>query len=248
MVMPRSRSSSFESMTRSTTGWLALNMPLCRSMASTSVVLPWSTWAMMAMLRMLGFTGSPGRPAAVDQNRMAGNERRRRRCQEHDHPGYVHRLADTVQGRDALDHVSAERRFRQRLFGARRGDERGRHGIHRDVVPAPLDGQTLGQVRDGRLAHAVYRFRRQRHKPGLGAHIDDAPPILANHDASGSLAGKERPSQIQVNGLVELVLWHVLGEMVKASPGVVHQDVEPSEMRDRVIHGAEDLVEAGHVH
>src|SRR5438093_13163053 len=243
MVMPRSRSSSFESITRSTTGWLALKMPLCRSMASTSVVLPWSTCAMMAMLRMLGFTGSPRRPPAVDQNRMTGDERRRRRGQEHDHPGYVHRLADTVQGRDALDHVSAERRFRQRLFGARRGDERGRHGIHRDVVPAPLDGQTLGQVRDGRLAHAVYRFRRQRHKPGLGAHIDDAPPILANHDASGSLAGKERPSQIQVNVRFELVFWHVLGEWVKASPGVVHQVVKPSELRNPVINAAKDRLE-----
>src|SRR5437879_10224128 len=218
--MPRSRSSSFESMTRSTTGWLALKMPLCRSMASTKVVLPWSTCAMMAMLRMLGFTGSPGRPPAIDQNRMTGNERRRRRCQEHDRAGYVHRLADMVQGRDALHHVSAERRVRQRLFGARGRDKRGRHGIHRDVVLAPLDRQALGQVRDGRLAHAVYRFRRQRHKPGLGAHIDDTPPILANHDAAGSLAGKERPLQIQVHGLIKLALWHVLGEIVKASPEI----------------------------
>ena len=31
---------------------LARKVPLCRSMASTSVVLPWSTWAMMAILRM----------------------------------------------------------------------------------------------------------------------------------------------------------------------------------------------------
>src|SRR2546425_5813261 len=103
IVMPRSRSSSFESITRSTTSWLALKMPLCRSMASTKVVLPWSTCAMMAMLRMLGFIGSPGRPPAVDQNRLTGNERRHRRRQEHDRAGYVHRLADAVQGRDALD-------------------------------------------------------------------------------------------------------------------------------------------------
>src|SRR2546425_953298 len=52
IVMPRSRSSSFESMTRSTTSWLALKIPLCQSMASTRVVLPWSTCAMMAMLRI----------------------------------------------------------------------------------------------------------------------------------------------------------------------------------------------------
>ena len=49
--MPFSRSRSLLSMTRSATAWLARKMPDCHSMASTSVVLPWSTWAMMAMLR-----------------------------------------------------------------------------------------------------------------------------------------------------------------------------------------------------
>src|SRR5580698_9849305 len=52
IVIPRSRSSSFESMTRSTWCSLERNVPLCCSIASTSVVLPWSTWAMIAMLRM----------------------------------------------------------------------------------------------------------------------------------------------------------------------------------------------------
>src|SRR6266481_5960912 len=56
MVMPRSRSRSFESMTRSATVSLSRNVPLWRSMASTSVVLPWSTWAMIAILRILGFS------------------------------------------------------------------------------------------------------------------------------------------------------------------------------------------------
>ena len=49
--MPFSRSRSPESMTRSTTAWLARNAPVWRSIASTSVVLPWSTWATMATLR-----------------------------------------------------------------------------------------------------------------------------------------------------------------------------------------------------
>src|SRR5712672_3068315 len=53
IVMPRSRSSSFESIIRSTCCSLERNVPLCVSMASTSVVLPWSTCAMMAILRML---------------------------------------------------------------------------------------------------------------------------------------------------------------------------------------------------
>jgi len=55
MVMPRSRSRSLESMTRSTTASLARKMPDWRSMVSTRVVLPWSTWAMMAILRICLF-------------------------------------------------------------------------------------------------------------------------------------------------------------------------------------------------
>ncbi len=50
--MPRSRSWSIESITRSVSTSWAANTPDWRSMASTSVVLPWSTWAMIATLRM----------------------------------------------------------------------------------------------------------------------------------------------------------------------------------------------------
>src|SRR5687767_13597926 len=49
--MPRSRSSAFESITRSVSSWLARKVPLWRSRQSTSVVLPWSTCAMIATLR-----------------------------------------------------------------------------------------------------------------------------------------------------------------------------------------------------
>ena len=53
--MPFSRSRSIESMTRSATdpssAWCALKAPLCQSIASTSVVLPWSTCATIATLR-----------------------------------------------------------------------------------------------------------------------------------------------------------------------------------------------------
>ena len=52
IVMPRSFSSGLESITRSSTCWLARKAPACRSIWSTSVVLPWSTCAMIAMLRI----------------------------------------------------------------------------------------------------------------------------------------------------------------------------------------------------
>src|SRR3954447_3921079 len=49
--MPFSRSRSMESMTRSATSEPSRNAPDCQSIASTSVVLPWSTCATIAMLR-----------------------------------------------------------------------------------------------------------------------------------------------------------------------------------------------------
>ena len=51
IVMPFSRSSSFESIARSSTWACSANEWVCLSMASTSVVLPWSTWATIATLR-----------------------------------------------------------------------------------------------------------------------------------------------------------------------------------------------------
>src|SRR4030066_1392237 len=54
IVIPFSRSRSMESITRSGTAWFSRKMPLCQSIASTSVVLPWSTWAMIATFRMAG--------------------------------------------------------------------------------------------------------------------------------------------------------------------------------------------------
>ena len=51
IVIPFSRSRSIESMTRSATSWFSRNEPDCQSIASTSVVLPWSTWATIATLR-----------------------------------------------------------------------------------------------------------------------------------------------------------------------------------------------------
>ena len=84
MVMPRSRSRSFESMTRSATRWLSRNAPDCCKSRSTRVVLPWSTWAMMAMLRsfMSGlywrqtFEPSEARSAVSLERKMTGIRRR----------------------------------------------------------------------------------------------------------------------------------------------------------------------------
>ena len=58
--MPRSRSSSLLSIARSVTRSLARNTPDWRNIASTSVVLPWSTWAMMATFLRSGLATGRG--------------------------------------------------------------------------------------------------------------------------------------------------------------------------------------------
>ncbi len=60
MVMPFSFSRSPESIRRSTASSpRCVKAPDCRSIASTRVVLPWSTWATMATLRKLGRESTP---------------------------------------------------------------------------------------------------------------------------------------------------------------------------------------------
>ena len=72
IVMPFSRSRSPESITRSAMTWWAWNAPVCLRMASTRVVLPWSTWATMARSR-----GRSGRRSGAV--RSWGSFRARRR-------------------------------------------------------------------------------------------------------------------------------------------------------------------------
>src|SRR5664280_2003752 len=79
MVMPRSRSNSLESITRSTWVSLARKVPLWFSMASTSVVFPWSTCAIMAMLRILFLLKTNvlpgwGKPRATRQTEGFGTD------------------------------------------------------------------------------------------------------------------------------------------------------------------------------
>src|SRR3954463_4569688 len=62
--MPRSRSRSIESITRSLTSWFSRKAPDCHSIASTRVVFPWSTWATMATLRRSSRRGM--RPVRVE--------------------------------------------------------------------------------------------------------------------------------------------------------------------------------------
>ena len=55
----------------------------------------------------------PSRPAAIDQDRLSRDQRRRRGREEHDGPSDVGRLADAMETGDPLDHVGPDERIAQ---------------------------------------------------------------------------------------------------------------------------------------
>ena len=77
IVIPRSRSCSPESITRSTGSSCAPNVPAWRNMASTSVVLPWSTWETIAMLRSSGQGDDVSFRSMSPRERLSAAEARR---------------------------------------------------------------------------------------------------------------------------------------------------------------------------
>src|SRR5215472_13836829 len=153
MVMPRSRSSSFESMTRSTMASLARNAPLWRSIASTKVVFPWSTWAIIAMLRI-----------SIPAEKLGQAEKDQDRAIQSQHV-FATEEADPISkalpgnGRELVHHqprsraqaILVTRRHReakQRSFGVigREDANRDRRGSIEPVVLHNNDGARLAGV------------------------------------------------------------------------------------------------------
>src|SRR5262249_54400847 len=78
IVIPRSLSSSPESITRSSTCCPARNVPHWRRSASTSVVFPWSTWATMASARRSARTAAD--PSTFSETAMIWGEAPTEEC------------------------------------------------------------------------------------------------------------------------------------------------------------------------
>src|SRR5207244_2546146 len=101
IVMPRSRSSGFESITRSPTCWLARNTPAWRSIWSTNVVFPWSTCAMMAMFRICKGVGPNGgyMSGAICEGRSIGGTLGKDKAIHHQKGGNKRQQQQGRQGR-----------------------------------------------------------------------------------------------------------------------------------------------------
>ena len=148
--MPFSRSRSIESITRSATSWFSRKAPDCHSIASTSVVLPWSTWATIATLRMSSRWGTArdGRDRLLPSRCMA--------------VAIASGLGKNVAGNPLLRGVSfkVERRERLALSG-RNGS--GKTTLLRMLAgETPIDAGELSLEKGARVALHDQRPPRER--------------------------------------------------------------------------------------
>src|SRR5512139_358751 len=176
MVIPRSFSRSFESITRSSTAWLSRKVPDCLRSWSTSVVLPWSTCAMMAMLRSL-------------RDMMGAGLRETRHCSMV--TGYL--LCKRVGGQagvDVLDHALVAR-------AADRSEAAVEFGLRHEFRQVVKVGQQVrvGAGRGQQLPHPggviAGRARAELHAGAIVGQVGETeagPPVgvfLFLHQADG---------------------------------------------------------------
>src|SRR6185312_8898312 len=191
IVMPRSRSSGFESSAHSCTTSPRRNAPACLRRPSTSVVLPWSTWATMAMfltsLRCMG-TGAYSRnglsrPVDIDRELLGAIERG-----DAEHPGGARIMGGCHVGERAACHIGDDRvPVAQGDLGERRrggvvdDGPFGRlrdHGAERDAVGA----------QDAQLAHVAV----EAHVGPFGVAALGDPGLRILGELEAQLAGRIR--------------------------------------------------------
>src|SRR3954454_15299949 len=171
IVMPFSRSRSIESMTRSATSWLARNAPDCHSIASTSVVLPWSTWATMATLRRPSTGIRSDTRARVGPATEGGRARAARPATPPSRPRAL------AQGDDPVD-VDA---------GARRDVLLRAEQLDLDVV-LDAGGEAVGRPHGGRALGLR----------GGRVHVDRLPRAAVDGDLRLAHVRAERPDPREV--------------------------------------------------
>ena len=93
---------------------------------------------------------SSSRVAAVDIDRLAGDETRRRRSEKHQHADDVLDLAEPADG-GAIEHLLIKLRLRADEFAVKIGDDDSRaDGVDRDAVRAEFERQGGAEIRRAR--------------------------------------------------------------------------------------------------
>src|SRR5439155_14656491 len=100
-----------------------------------------------------------------------------------------------------------------------------------------FDSEAAGEMRYGRLRHAVERLAGQRYERRLRREVDDATEAALPHRREGRPAGEEGALEVHVDRVLEIRNRHRLGGYVTdPSAGVVDEEVK----RPELVHGRHD--------
>jgi len=128
-------------------------------------------------------------------------------------------------------------------------DERGRECVDVDAVDTPLHGEAAREMRDGCFRGAIRSLAGQRDQGCLRGDVHDPAEAPLAHVRKRGLTREERPSEIDVEDVLERREREILdGRAVGTAAGVVYENVERAEAFDRLLSGEFNLVPVGDIH
>ena len=122
----------------------------------------------------------PRRPAAVDEHRTAGHERRGVRREEHGHARHLVELAPASE-RDLADELLVGDRVVQQLPVHLGGEGPGADRVAGHAGAGPFEREHLGQADDARFRRGVGGAARDRNHRQDRPDVDDAAPAARDH-------------------------------------------------------------------
>src|ERR1035441_10658876 len=158
------------------------------------------------------------RPAAVDYDDLPGDEIGGREV--------GHRSGNIVASSRAMQRDALNVVFVGRLAGKQ--NRSGRDAVHQNFGSESAR-QAARQHDRTSLRHTVMRVARPCQQPSQRRQIDNTPAPLALHDWRGCLRAEELRFEVRLHDAIPLLVGEVCELRREKHPGVVHQNVEPSE-------------------
>ena len=109
------------------------------------------------------------------------------------------------------------------------------HGIgaddgHVDRRAMELGNQRQGVIADGRLGGAIDSLTRHGHDAAQRGHVDDLAAAARLHDAQGRPAAVDRPHEVDLDLLLELILGQLISGPRVDDTGIVDEDVDRAQL------------------
>src|SRR6266566_6697296 len=172
----------------------------------------WSDWA------------NSRRLAAVDDERVAGHERRRRRGEERNRALQVVRAAESSQG--DLHHELLAEVIEEHLRHVR-GEPARRNRVHTDAAPGPLAREVTGECDHAALARVigdrVHLAGGRATEAGHRGDVHDRAAAPAEHHPACGLREEENAGEVDVDDLLPALERGLLRRCAPRGPGVVDQ-------------------------